>query len=573
MSRTLPTPLAVVGILATGAVVLVPSLFTRDPWNPDEPRATEVAREMVALGNYLVPHLNGEPYSDKPPVFYWLAAGFWRAGAGLNSGRLVSLLAATGTALLVYALGRRLHSAELGLYAAIVTLTTKLFWFIGKFGVLDPLLTLFTTLSIYCIVRALDNGAATPSPHSPLRTPHSAFRIPHSHWWLGAYAAAALAVLTKGPVGLMVPLLVGLAYGILRRGKARAGGWWHLAGAALFLGLVAAWLVPACIHGGEAYTRDILFQQTAQRMGENASHYQPFYFYLLHAPLMFLPWTLLLALALAWALRAARGLGDRAGLLAAAWLIVVFVFFSLFSGKRERYLLPLVPAAGLLCARYAIAVVKGELAPLRWHHGLWKATLVILGLAGVLLVGLALSSDAAVGRFTHEPAVEAEVRAALGPLVLVVAGLAGAAVLAACLWGIAAPWGAGGEPRRLAAAAAAVVILSLAVDLAATPIINRFKSGRDLIERAGPYVRDADEVLLYQSDYSGVYNLFTRRVRMPVVEDEKGLLARLTPGRRVALIARESATEGLLNRVPLHEVARERVGHRKLVVLANWKDR
>ena len=74
--RTLPEAIAVVALVA---VLFVPPLFTRDPWNPDEPRYAEVAREMVVLGQYLVPHLNGEPYSDKPPLFFWLAALFFAA--------------------------------------------------------------------------------------------------------------------------------------------------------------------------------------------------------------------------------------------------------------------------------------------------------------------------------------------------------------------------------------------------------------------------------------------------------------------------------------------------------------
>jgi len=69
-------------IVAAVALVALPSLFTRDLWNPDEPRYMEVAREMAVRGDYLLPHLNGELYSEKPPLFFWLAAGLWRAGFG-----------------------------------------------------------------------------------------------------------------------------------------------------------------------------------------------------------------------------------------------------------------------------------------------------------------------------------------------------------------------------------------------------------------------------------------------------------------------------------------------------------
>ena len=143
--RRLVTLRDVAIVLALGATVLVPSLFTRDPWNPDEPRYAEVAREMVVSGDYLVPHLNSEIYPDKPPLFFWLAAVFWHLGAGVNSGRLVAILANVGTVLLAYRIARRWLGERGGLLAAAITTTTVLFLHIGKFGVLDPLLTFFTT--------------------------------------------------------------------------------------------------------------------------------------------------------------------------------------------------------------------------------------------------------------------------------------------------------------------------------------------------------------------------------------------------------------------------------------------
>jgi len=554
---------AVAILLAASALLFAPSLLTRDPWNPDEPRATEVAREMVVLGNYLVPHLNGEPYSDKPPVFYWLGSTFWRLGYGLNSGRMVSLLAATATALLVYALGRRLHAPETGLLAGLVTLTTLLFGFICKFGVLDPLLTFFTTAAVACAVRAFEGGPG------------------RGRWWLAAYAAAALAVLTKGPPGLAVAVLVPLAYGYARRREVHKGGWWHAAGAALCLALVAAWVVPACLQAGAAYTQDLLFQQTAQRMGEEASHWQPFYFYFLYAPVFLLPWTLLFVPGLLWGMRVGRTRRDAVGLLGVAWFLSVLVFFSLFSGKRERYLLPLVPAVGLLCARYLVAVLRGELVALGGHRGLWKATFVLVGLLGIFFVAAALEPNATVVRWTPDADVQAEMRAAITPGVRLGAGLGGGLILAACFWGLRTPRDGRGEGRRAAAAVAAMLALSLVVDVLATPILNRFKSGRDLVEEAGPYLREPYEIIFYQSDYSGVYNLFTRRTGIRLIRDEKDgpsaeqqLREALRAGRPLSLIAkegREVQLQGMIEKFGLREVAHERVGHRKIFVLTNAK--
>ncbi|HPD16930.1 MAG TPA: glycosyltransferase family 39 protein [Planctomycetota bacterium] len=534
---------AVAAIVGMTLLALVPSLFTREPWNPDEPRAAEVAREMIVLNNYLVPHLNGQPYSDKPPMFYWLAVGFWKAGAGLNSGRLVSVLATMGMALTLYALGRRLHSPALGLLAATITLSSLLVAMICRYGVLDPLLTLFTTLSIACAVRAFEGGPGL------------------GRWWLAAYGAAALALLTKGPVGVAVPLLVSAAYGAARRREVRKGGWWHLAGAALLAGLIAAWLVPACLSGGRAYAHDILFQQTAGRIAEGAAHANWVYFYLLQFPIYALPWTLLLAGALVWAWQKRR---DPAELLGAVWVIAVLVFFSLFSGKRERYLLPLMPGAGLLCARYIVGIIREEHAPLRWHQGLWRATFVLIVLAAV-------GGGMEILDFAKDPEVLAELKSLITPPAVAGVVAAGVAMLAVCVYGLRLPRGAAGEVRRVLAVVAAVAVLSLCFDLAAAPILNQFRSGGELVRRAGVALSGAEEVYQYQDDFNGTLNLFTRRLHMPELKDEKALRAVLESGRRVAVVIKERDAEALKGAMPFRVVATRLVLHRPVSIIANWK--
>ncbi len=544
--RTFAEAIAVVGLVA---VLFVPPLFTRDPWNPDEPRYAEVAREMVVLGQYLVPHLNGEPYSDKPPLFFWLAALFWHLGAGVNSGRLVAVLANLATVALVYHIGRRYLGRQGGLLAAAVSATCALFLHIGKFGVLDPLLTFFTTAAILCGLNAL----------APERQPR---------WWLGFYLAAALGVLTKGPVGFFVPGVVLLVFAIVRRGAIRKGGWWHLGGVALMLAVVAGWLVPAVLTGGEEYARDILVRQTARRLARSDSHRQPVYFYLANAPLLFFPWFFLLLAAVVEAVKSARHRGDEAAALGATWFLAVLVFFTLFSGKRTRYLMPLVPAVGLLCGRYFVAVAGGLDWARRWHRWLWRVSLGLVAVLAVALASAALWPEPLAKRVEDDPAVAADLSRAIGPGLKVGAVVGAVAVIAGCFYALRLPRER--EVRRAATLVGLAVVLSLLLDFGAMPVINRFKSGRDLVEEAGAYLREADEVCFYVSDFSGVYNLFTGRVHIPILADRKALEAALRSGRRVSVIAKEKALRGFLAELPGRVVARERVGHRKVVVVANW---
>ena len=541
-------------ILVLGATVLVPSLFTRDPWDPDEPRYAEVAREMVVLGDYLVPHLNSEVYPDKPPLFFWMAAGLMHLGFGIDSGRVVAAVLTAVTLLLVYQLGRRLYGRETALWAALVTLTTLLFMGISKFGVLDPPLTFCIVAAISCALVALEGEGRR-----------------RGGWWLGFYGAMAAGVLIKGPVGVAVPGLIVLAYGLIRRKELRAGRWWHLAGAVLFAGLVAAWLVPAVLKGGEAYAAEIVFNQTARRLAESPSHQKPFYFYLACSPLFFLPWSLILPLALVSAWKAARHDQERQSWLPVIWFAVILIFFSLVSGKRERYILPVVPAIGLLVGRYVTAVMHGALPWPKWHRRLWRVTFVLGVVVALAAAGAALRPEVFVGRYESGIEASQELRGAAGPWLVVTVVLSLAGVVAAAVYAFRLPADGRSEKRRVLLLVGGTVVLSLLFDLVATPYINLVKSGAYFAEKAKPHIDVADALYLHEHDYSGLFNLFLRRERIPVLETDEDLAEAMASKRRVAVIAREKHWLGLRGKVPGSVAVRDTIGHRTMALVVNWK--
>jgi len=552
--RRLVTLRDVAIVLALGATVLVPSLFTRDPWNPDEPRYAEVAREMVVSGDYLVPHLNSEIYPDKPPLFFWMTAGLMRLGFGINAGRVVAAVFAAGTLLLVYHLGRRLWGREAGLWAALVTLTTLLFVGISKFGVLDPPLTFCIVAAISCALVAMEGEGRR-----------------RGGWWLGFYGAMAAGVLIKGPVAVAVPGLIVLAYGLVCRKALRGGGWWHLAGVALFAGLVASWLIPAVLKGGKAYATEIVFSQTARRLAESPSHQKPFYFYLAYSPLFFLPWSLILPLALVSAWKAARHEQERQSWLPVLWFAVILVFFSLVSGKRERYILPAVPAVGLLLGRYVTKVMHGALPWPKWHRWLWRATLVLGVVVAVAAAGATLWPESFVSRYESGMEASQELRGAAGPWLVVAALLPLAAVVAAALYAVRLPADARSEKRRVPLLVGGMVALSLLFDLVATPYINLVKSGAYFADKAKPYIDSAEDIYLHRQDYSGLFNLFLRRERMAVLETDADLAEAMASKRRVAVIVREKHWLELRGKVPGSVAVRDTIGHRTMALVVNWE--
>ena len=536
-------------------ILFLPSLFTRDLWNPDEPRYMEVAREMVLLDDYLVPHLNGELYPDKPPMFFWLTAGLYRAGFGYNAGRIVAVLASLGTVLLTYFLGCRLFSRQGGLFAALATLTAGIFLATSKMGVIDPLLAFFTTGSIYAGLRAMGGEG--------LR-----FR----QWWLISYAAAGLAILTKGPVGLAVPLIVLITCGYAWGKKVRKGGWIHLGGVILLLGIVAAWLVPALVRGGEGYADNILFKQNLGRVIRSYSHRNPVYYYLLNSAWMFLPWTLFFVAAVWSAVKAWRRPEESAARLELVWCGAVFIFFTLISGKRAGYFMPLMPAFGLLMGRYFLLVNRGRHLWHRAHKIFVGVTLGIFAVGFLAVVpGIALVEWICKLAYPGDSALMHDVHLVMkGSLPWAVAASISGLLIVFLAW--RAILRQDKQKMLFPALAAIILLLSLFGDMIVLPRANHFKSVQNLVRAGKGYLSHADSLFLYPKDYDGVYNLYTGHVAIPVLKGPEELKNALAASKKVAVIAHERHASKVLRSHPQvgYVAASARVGHRKMLVLSNW---
>jgi 4-amino-4-deoxy-L-arabinose transferase-like glycosyltransferase len=545
------------------AILLLPSFFTRDLWNPDEPRYMEVAREMPLLKQYVIPHLNGETYAEKPPLFYWLAAGVYGITGSFTSGRTVDFLAMLGTLILMYHFGRRLLPGPGGIIAAVVLATTMIYWVICGYGVLDPLLTFFTTSGIV---------AAYVGYHSS---------HPRAKWlWLVFYAASGLAIPVKGPVGLVVPGLFLLVYGILARRGIRAGGWVHLAGAFLMLTVVAAWLVPAILEayrtGQGWYVDTILWKQSAGRAVDSYSHRNPFYYYVVQLPYYLLPWTFFFALGLVQALQDWRRKGDRNAAVFAFWFITVLVFFSFISGKRERYILPAMRAVALVTARYfALGLRDGFRWP-RLHKAFAVATIALLGFITLgLAVGAGFSQTLARRIFASDPDQLASLRHLLRPSVV------WPFLSVMTLLTVGAVWRLRSFARD---AAARQVVLTLALFMALEvlsvqvfvyPVLNEFKSSRSFGERARGHLESEDKKYFYRSEFSGVVNLYSGVVGIPVIELAADAPARLADALKepvkVVVISDEKWLETDLPSPPADTwvIVEEQVGHRGMMLISN----
>ncbi|HTL14413.1 MAG TPA: glycosyltransferase family 39 protein [Thermomonas sp.] len=439
-------------------LVLATGLGLRDPWPADEPRFALAARHMVESGQWLFPQRGSELYSDKPPLFMWLQAGFLLLTGNLRVAFLLpSLLAALGTLWCVVDLGKRLWTRRVGLCAGWLVLLTLQFTWQAKKAQIDPLVVFWITLANYGLLRHVLRG-------------------PDWRMWALGWAAAGLGTITKGVGVIALLMLVPAGIAALRgwpgvRVHARDPRFWL--GPLAFVAACGVWLVPMLVaalgHGGgayRAYVDDILLRQTVTRYANAWHHGQPPWYFLEVALTAWLPTVLALPWAIpAWRRRLRRR--DPRVLLPLAWVLLVLLFFSIPSGKRDMYILPALPMLAL-----AIAPLLPGLLRRRGPQRLLLGFVALFSLAA-LGAGLAmlLGDPGFERRFMEGRAPEV----ARGLAAMFVA--VGAAGIGALLWA--------GARRAQLALVAQLGLLWVLFGLVAAPLLNDGSSSRGLMRRVG----------------------------------------------------------------------------------------
>ena len=304
-----------------------------DLWKPDEPRYAEVAREMLISGNWTLPHLNGELYLDKPPLFFWLIALSAKIWKGMNSfsARFPSAFFASLTILLTFWLGKRLFNKRVGFFAALILATNVEFFWLARRANIDATLTFFTTLTIAGFY---------------LGFLHPKHRI--LFYFIGFLAMGA-GFLTKLQVACIVPGLTVVTFILATRKFNLCKERSLLFTIPIFLLIILAWMIAAYRLEGNNYMVQLLYHKTGAIFFEKVSHPRSFYYYFERFPGDFSPWFLFFPSALILAFRTPYRKRPEV-ILILGWFIANFFFFSLAKGKRELYLLPVYPAASLLVA-------------------------------------------------------------------------------------------------------------------------------------------------------------------------------------------------------------------------------
>lgn len=342
--------------------------ITRDLWTPDEPREAEISREM-SLDPGVVPTLNGRPFVEKPPLYYWTVAGVFAltGEASAPLARSVSIVSSFLTLLVVFLWGRREFSADVGLIAAVGLAASVQFMISSHWVLIDPMLMLFTTLAAWAGWELVQGRGGLAR----------AFQL---------YLALTIALWIKG---LIAPVLLGfgfVTYALWTRRLTAITSLRPVLGVASLL--VATGVLAALIYfeeGGVA-VREWLWVNHVQRFidPEYTGHEQPFYYYLHTLPTAVFPWLI----PLVDCLRPSRWRDDTSSwkphkVYLASLCLGMTVILSASATKRGIYLLPLLPPMLLLLAAHSVQWWQRRPAEFRGSGAWWTQ----IGLVGSLAFG------------------------------------------------------------------------------------------------------------------------------------------------------------------------------------------
>ena len=309
-------------------------------FTPDEGRYAEVAREMVASGDYITPRVNGVAFLDKPVLYYWLqAAAINLFGIKEWAIRLFPALLGMFGCLATYSTGRLLFNRRTGILSAIMLATAPLYFIGAHYANLDLEVAVFISCTLLFFISGLQ------STHAKQR----------KYLFLAAYTCAALAFLTKGLIGIVFPSMIIGAWILL--------SWrWHvlkkihlLSGLLLFLIIAAPWYILVQ-KANPAFLQFFFVTQQFSRFVSSAefNNQNTIWFYVPVVIVGFLPWSIFAVQAIAQSLR--RVWLNRhhhpVELFLLLWFFLIFIFFSIPHSKIVTYILPVFPALALLTGHW-----------------------------------------------------------------------------------------------------------------------------------------------------------------------------------------------------------------------------
>jgi len=472
-------------LVLLGAALFFSNIAQRDFWAPDEPRFAQVAQEMMDSGDWIVPHLNDKELALLPPMTYWAVAAASVPFGKVNeaAARIPIALMALFTVLATYQLGRLMFGRRAGLMSALVLMTAMKFTWQASWLQADMLLVGFVTLVLAAF--------------------YFAYECRQPALYLSCYALAGLGMLSKGPVAVVLTGMVAVLFLLLKRDFAEFKKVKLPWGIILFLLVVVPWYLLACLRGGKDFTVEMLLKHNFGMFFQTWSHHRPVYYYFVHFPWAFLPWTAFLPVAVVHLLseKNKRRHSD-AVLFVFVWAVSIFLFFTASQAKQQKYILPMFPAVALMVGKLWADFQAGSTT-----KRVGKAITILTLLSSLILVAASIVAMVVVRKRFPDLFVPCAV------LSLIMIACSAAAALFVL------------RARRTLSFASwvALAVLLWGCYAAATPRLNDFKSARKFCARLCEITGSEPLIGMFGISWrqTGAYLFYTGK-RLALLEDENG---------------------------------------------------
>ncbi len=306
---------------------------------PSEARYIEIPRQMLASGDWLTPHINGVQYFEKPPLFYWMQAIFLGISYNEFFGRIATTLVVTLTCLLTYATGRLLYSREAGLLAATALATSVLGYGLSRVAMLDAPVTLFLTATISSFIFAQ--------------------KTRDQKYYYTMYAAAALAVMTKGLIGIVIPgMVIGAWIALTKNWKILLEAK-LVTGTLLFLAITAPWHIAMQLKHPEFFDFYFIHEHFTRFLTNEHKRTAPWWFFIAVTLVGSMPWLGIVASG-KWQVVRKKKLSEYLPLTTShfllLWILLPLIFFSSSHSKLVPYIFPIFPPLFILIGKQLAAM-------------------------------------------------------------------------------------------------------------------------------------------------------------------------------------------------------------------------
>jgi len=373
-------------LLFVAAIVFVLGLGANSIWDANEAFYVETPRQMVLTGDYLTPTFNAEPRLNKPVLSYWIVAGFYQLlGISVTSERMAIAVGALAILVATCLIGRAVRSTAVGVTAALLLASAPRFVHFARRSMIDIWLTVFMAVALAAFVHAVTQPVA------------------RRRALLVMYAAIGLGVLTKGPVALVLPAVVVLAWLAVERRLADVRRLLLVPGALIVLSIVAPWYAALYVrHGWDPLVAFFVGENVGRFTTALTTDRNPLFFVGVLFGDILMPWAPLLLVPIwtGWRRHAAEGTGATPRRLLWLWIVVIVAAFSLSASKEDLYILPVIPAAAVLIADALHASDFG-----RRHAGVRVSLAGAALLVALLGVGVAWLFSGGYYRIADAPVV------------------------------------------------------------------------------------------------------------------------------------------------------------------------